>query len=131
LYATCKKYNIPFRQTGKWIVAQNEHQEEYLQRLHQHSKDIKVETEFLSLERGKQLEPHVRAETAILSSPSTGIIDSHAYMTYLLGDFENSGGTIAYNTSVVGIEPSSKGYTITTKAKDESFQITAKNCCNA
>ena len=37
---------------------------------------------------------------AALHSPSTGIIDSHAYMLSLQGDFENAGGLVAFHASV-------------------------------
>ena len=35
--------------------------------------------------------------TAAIHSPSTGIVDSHALMLALQGDFENAGGVVALN----------------------------------
>ena len=42
------------------------------------------------------------ATTGALFSPSTGIIDSHAYMLTLLGDAQNSGATLVLNSPVLG-----------------------------
>ena len=47
------------------------------------------------------LEPAL-ATTGALFSPSTGIIDSHAYMLTLLGDAQNSGATLVLNSPVLG-----------------------------
>jgi 2-hydroxyglutarate dehydrogenase len=67
----------------------------------------------VSLEEGAKLEPYVRAQSGILESPTTGIIDSHAYMQYLLGSFLEQSGDIAYNATVISISPlSPSGYTI-------------------
>ena len=49
----------------------------------------------------QHLEPNVRSLGG-LRSPSTGIVDSHGYMMALLGDFENHGGMVAYETTVLG-----------------------------
>jgi L-2-hydroxyglutarate oxidase LhgO len=46
------------------------------------------------------LEPEIRASAALLS-PSTGIIDSHAFMLALQGDIEAHGGVIACSTRVL------------------------------
>lgn len=50
-------------------------------------------------------EPAVRAERGVLESPTTGIVDSHALMVHLLGQFENYGGTLALGSAVEGITP--------------------------
>ena len=48
---------------------------------------------------------------AALHSPSTGIVDSHAFMLALQGDLENAGGLVALNSPLasalmrVGIAP--------------------------
>ena len=50
-----------------------------------------------------ELEPEVMGVGAALS-PSTGIIDSHAYMISLQGIIEANGGFIAFQNSVQGID---------------------------
>jgi 2-hydroxyglutarate dehydrogenase len=68
-----------------------------------------VPTRFLSKEESKREEPDVRAQEAVLESSSTGIVDSHGLMTYLLGQFEDRGGDIAYKTEVTGVTRRSGG----------------------
>jgi L-2-hydroxyglutarate oxidase LhgO len=47
------------------------------------------------------LEPALSCEAALLS-PSTGIIDSHAYMLALRGEAEDAGAAFAFHTPLVG-----------------------------
>jgi 2-hydroxyglutarate dehydrogenase len=109
LYDLCKRQQIPHRNTGKWVVAQNDIEFEQLQKIYEHSKRIGVPTNFLSVEDGKQMEPDVQAKAGILESPTTGIIDSHSYMQYLQGDFEDRGGITALNSRVTRIVPRNNG----------------------
>lgn len=53
----------------------------------------------------------MRAAAGCLESPTTGILDSHSYMTTLLGQFEDAGGTWAPGSTVVGLTPLSSGGT--------------------
>ena len=104
--------------------------------MHKHCQELGVETEFLSREQAKILEPDVRAVVSVLHSPSTGIIDSHSLMTYLLGRLEEQDGNIAYGSLVKSIEPltkGSEGYKLTTISQDskEEFEITSRYVINA
>ena len=87
LYELCKKNDIPHRNTGKWIVAQDAAQMDALQKVHDFAKSINVPIHFLSKDEAKSREPDVRAEAGVLESPSTGIVVSHSLMQYLDGDF--------------------------------------------
>lgn len=106
LYAFCGSRGVPFRRTGKWIVAQNDIQVEALQRIHDFCKnEISVPIRWVGDEEAKRREPEVRADKAILESPTTGIVDSHALMAALQGDFENGGGTMALASTVTAVRP--------------------------
>ncbi|KKY20848.1 putative fad dependent [Phaeomoniella chlamydospora] len=144
MYSVCSKHNIPHRNTGKWIVAQNEQQMNELQKIHESCKAIGVPTEFLARSEISSGEPDVRAEAGVLSSPSTGIVDSHSLMTYLEGAFLDHGGDLAVSTTVTSIEPlssstsgslpGSSGWSITTVATDDASSpttITAQNLINS
>ncbi|XMA16240.1 hypothetical protein WAI453_009031 [Rhynchosporium graminicola] len=142
LYALCAKHHIPHQNTGKWIVAQTPQQYEALVKIHEFTKTLlDVPTHFISSKQAASEEPHVRALSGILASPSTGIIDSHAYMQYLLSDLESKGGDIAYNSLVTSIQPSSSsstkkgttGWEITTldSASSEKTTITASTLINS
>lgn len=77
---------------------------EELERLHEFARSIDVPMHFLSREEIARQEPDVRAEAGVLESPTTGIIDSHAFMAYLEGSFEERGGEEVLNTIVTKIE---------------------------
>ena len=54
----------------------------------------------LSGEAARQLEPALNCDAALLS-PSTGIVDSHAFMLALRGDAEASGAAFAFHTPLL------------------------------
>lgn len=132
-YDVCQKYGIAYRKTGKWIVAQTPEHAKYLSEIHEHAKKLDVPTRFISTEEIKREEPHVRAKEAVLESSSTGILDSHTLMMYLLGQFEERGGDIAYMTKVIAISPRSRGgFDITFQSEDsEETTIDAGVVINA
>lgn len=133
MYALCEKHNIPYKNCGKWIVAQDDSQMAELDKLHTFAQEIDVPTRFLSLEEGKRREPDVRAQRGILESETTGIVDSHAYMTYLQGDFEEQGGDCALGGAVIKIEAvdgGRGGYKIWTEGEGEE-PITAETIVNS
>jgi len=87
--------------------------------MHEHGKLLDVPTRFVSKDELRREEPEVRAEEAVLESSSTGILDSLGLMTYLLGQFEDRGGDIAYLSTVTGIAPrSGGGFDVTVKSSD-------------
>lgn len=101
LYEYCTQKNIPYKNTGKLIVASNDQQ---LQKLHDIKQKAAVngvnDLVFYSKSQINELAPGVNAQQA-LYSPSTGIIDSHAYMISLLGDAEAAGAMLAVNSKVI------------------------------
>eukprot|EP00548_Thalassiothrix_antarctica_P000080 CAMPEP_0194140124 /NCGR_PEP_ID=MMETSP0152-20130528/9724_1 /TAXON_ID=1049557 /ORGANISM="Thalassiothrix antarctica, Strain L6-D1" /LENGTH=394 /DNA_ID=CAMNT_0038838257 /DNA_START=12 /DNA_END=1193 /DNA_ORIENTATION=+ len=106
LYDYMKERDIPVRQCGKLIVATDSttNSKERLLQLRQNAIDNGVnDIEILSNNDDiRALEPNVVGNAA-LYSPSTGVFDSHSYMTSLLVDAENSGTTtLALSTKVDG-----------------------------
>jgi len=103
LYAYCQQRHIPYRQCGKLIVATDENQRQQLEQINRWAQLNGVDDlELLTPSQAYALEPELACTGAILS-PSTGILDSHALMVSLLGDAENSGAVLAYQTRVIGI----------------------------
>jgi 2-hydroxyglutarate dehydrogenase len=107
-------------------------------KLHKFTRAIGVPTRFVSLEEAAKLEPFVRATVSILESPTTGIIDSHAYMQYLLGSFLDHSGDVAYHSTVtaitpIGTTPNITGYTITARdgTTHEESSFTASTLINS
>lgn len=95
---------------GKWIVAQDDDQMGELEKVYDFCATINVPMRFVSPEEGKERQPDVRAEKGILESTTTGIVDSHSYMQFLQGDFEDKGGICALHSPVTRVEPIDNGH---------------------
>jgi len=72
--------------------------------VHDLSREIGVPTHFLSRAEAQAREPDVRAEAGVLASPTTGILDSHGFMQFLQGEFEEGGGECAFGSAVTAVE---------------------------
>lgn len=135
MYELCEKQGIPYRNCKKWILAQDDQQHEQLHETHNFAKLIGVPTHFISLAEARDREPDVRANNAVLESPTTGIIDSHTYMSYLESNFQSKGGDLACHTNVDTVEPLSngvQGYKIqTTSPAGETATVTAETLVNS
>ena len=136
MYDLCEKQSIPYCNTKKWVLSQNAEQHEELVKTHDFAKSIDVPTHFISLLEAHAREPDVRAVEAVLESPTTGIVDSHAYMSYLESEFQSKGGDLACHTSVESIEPldsGNGGWRIGTKSQSSSDidTITADTLINS
>ncbi|KAI9502948.1 hypothetical protein GGI25_003222 [Coemansia spiralis] len=109
LYDYCNRRNVPFGKVGKWVVAQNDEQAEYLHRLAKHCVDLDVPVEIIGKTQAQGIEPFVRTHQ-VLVSPTTGILDSHAYMLALHQDLEDNGADFAPNTEVIAISTGQQKY---------------------
>jgi L-2-hydroxyglutarate oxidase LhgO len=101
LYAYCRDHGIPHRNCGKLIVATTPKETEKLQSIRAHAEANGVlDMQPLAGEAARALEPALNCDAALLS-PSTGIIDSHAYMLALQGDAEAAGAAFAFHTPLL------------------------------
>jgi L-2-hydroxyglutarate oxidase LhgO len=101
LYQYCRDHGVPYRNSGKLIVATSPKETEKLQSIRAHAEANGVlDLQTLSGEAARALEPALNCDAALLS-PSTGIIDSHAYMLALRGDAENAGAAFAFHTPLL------------------------------
>ncbi|CAN0308714.1 unnamed protein product [Discosporangium mesarthrocarpum] len=102
MYAFCDEHGVAYNNCGKIIVATNAEQLPELERLKTNAAANGVtDLEWMSPEQVTEMEPAVYCVGA-LWSPSTGILDSHAYMLALQGDAEEAGAMIAFMTPVTG-----------------------------
>jgi 2-hydroxyglutarate dehydrogenase len=135
LYTLCATHSIPHSNCGKWIVAQDAAQRSALDSVHDFATSLSIPIRFLSTSEASRREPDVRAEAGVLESPSTGIVDSHALMQFLEGDFLNTGGICAFNspvTSILPLDSGRKGWEIsTTTPEGETTSITAETLVNS
>ncbi|MCC7425797.1 MAG: NAD(P)/FAD-dependent oxidoreductase [Alphaproteobacteria bacterium] len=100
LYAYCAERGIPHKNCGKLIVATAEDENAKLAAIKARAEANGVEgMKLLSAGEAQRLEPNLRC-TAALLSPTTGVIDSHAYMLALQGDAEHAGATFAFHSPI-------------------------------
>lgn len=103
LYDYLVQRHIRHSRCGKLIVASSDVQFEQLETILANAINNGVDDlSILSARQAQSLEPSLQCVGA-LQSPSTGIVDSHAYMLSLLGDAENLGATLVGNALVESI----------------------------
>ncbi len=102
LYEFCSQRGVEARRCGKLVVATSEAQQARLAAIEAAGRANGVhDLTQIPQAQALALEPDLRC-TGALWSPSTGIIDSHAYMLALQADLEAAGGAVALDTPVQG-----------------------------
>mmetsp|Transcript_33711 Transcript_33711/g.58249 ORF Transcript_33711/g.58249 Transcript_33711/m.58249 type:complete len:374 (+) Transcript_33711:259-1380(+) len=116
LYKFCETHGVPFKRCGKLIVATEDVQKPRLQELLTKGHRNGVEDlRRVGRAEARALEPNVECVEALFS-PSTGILDSHAYMLALQGEAEDHGAAIALGTEVEDLKLSNPGNKILASA---------------
>jgi len=128
LYQHCADFHVAYKKIGKWIVASDKDQLDGLTSIKQRAAINGVEDlEFFDAAKCSALEPELNCVGA-LNSPSTGIIDSHAFMISLQGILESHAGQIAFDTKVTRITKlPGDGFTLETISNGEPYEVSAKN----
>jgi L-2-hydroxyglutarate oxidase LhgO len=136
LYDYCAERGIAHKRCGKLIVATNEAQVAQLQGIIAKAAANGVhDLKLLTRNEARALEPQLECIAAV-HSPSTGIIDSHALMLSLQGDFENSGGLVVLNSPIAGVFIASNAIklivnSVNESGTEQSTEIWTKNLVNA
>ena len=99
LYALCERHNVPHQRCGKLVVATDEVQHAALDRIAQMAAANGVPVEWKSAGAVRAMEPALNA-TGALWSPTTGIVDSHAYMLAIQAELEHAGGVVALGSAL-------------------------------
>ena len=112
LYEYCESHGVPHKRCGKLIVATTPEESTKLAAIKAQAAANGV-ADLEQLDRGqvKAMEPALAADTALLS-PSTGIIDSHAFMLALRGDAEDAGTACAFEAPLNHASVSADGFTL-------------------
>jgi L-2-hydroxyglutarate oxidase LhgO len=130
LYRYCEERGLPHRNCGKLIVATSANELATLPAIAARAAANGVsDLRQISAAEALALEPALSATGALLS-PSTGIIDSHALMTALLGDAENHGALLALKSPVVSGRATSAGIEIDVGG-DEPMTLRTRLLVNA
>jgi len=113
LYDYCKKYDVPFNNCGKLIVATSEEEISVIEGIRLTAINNGVDDmQVLARDQIAEMEPNIFALKALFS-PSTGIIDSHSLMKQYETNSINNGCQIAYGSEVTAIKRIKDGYEIT------------------
>ncbi|KAH9482469.1 L-2-hydroxyglutarate dehydrogenase, mitochondrial [Psilocybe cubensis] len=146
MYERCITYNIPYKQTGKLVVAKA-NQLPYIQSLYTKSLKLKwppyssteaqkepvLPTKLLSREAIEKLEPDLSTDiVAALWCPKTGIVDSHSFMESLEQDvIDSEEGQLVFNSEVVRIDryrnPSEKKYVGGASSSEEGWVVQVRS----
>lgn len=112
LYAYCRQRGVPHRQVGKLIVAGSPADLPILADYERRAVGNGV-NDLVWVDRPQiaTMEPAIKSEAG-LHSPSTGVIDSHAYMLTLLHDFEDAGGIFLRRTAFVAARSTRDGHEV-------------------
>lgn len=129
LYAYLCERGIGHQRCGKLIVATAPNQVPDLARMQANATACGMpDTQLISAQEAMEREPHLQCAGA-LSSPTTGIVDSHGLMLSLQGDLENAGGSVVLNTPVNSAHITGDGTIICTGGAD-AMQLRAKQVVN-
>lgn len=113
LYQYCQQHNIPHKACGKLVIASHADEIPALKTLESQAKSNGIDNlQWLNQSEVAAKEPNIRA-VAALFSPSTGIIDSHAYLQQLCSDIISNGSHVLYRQTVTGICKTGKGFMVT------------------
>jgi L-2-hydroxyglutarate oxidase LhgO len=131
LYDYCRERDIPHQRCGKLVVATDDNQHGRLEAIFQQAVRNGVrDLVRLSSDEVRQLEPEISCTRGLLSA-STGIVDSHAFMTSLAGDLEAHNGWVALRTRFEGASREHGSFRITTRSQGESAVISSRWLINS
>lgn len=110
LHDYMKAHNVPHMHCGKFIVATDEAHVEDLAGIAARARANGVDDlHELTGAEAMETEPALSVHAALVS-PSTGILDAHAYMLALRGDIEDHGGAIAFGAALERAEAAPGGF---------------------
>jgi L-2-hydroxyglutarate oxidase LhgO len=105
LYEFCERQGVPHRRCGKLVVATRDEQRTALADLLARGSANGVDgLRLIERAEAQAMEPQLDC-VAALWSPSTGIVDSHALMTALLGRAEQHGAQLVLQTRFESASP--------------------------
>lgn len=126
LYAFARENGIPHARIGKIVVAISEEEQPRLAALTATARANGVhDLAHLDAAAVRALEPEIACAGALLS-PSTGIVDSHAFMVALEGHVRSGRGSIVFNAAVERIRLLESGaFALDTASAGERATLTA------
>jgi L-2-hydroxyglutarate oxidase LhgO len=121
----CRQHQVPYKQTGKLLVAVERWQREYIQHTFETAKANNVPgVRLLTEAEAKVFEPNIRCSEGALYVPTSGILEPTSLVkAYERLAIEND-AMFLYGTTVVNIEPKGSGFVVHTRSngREESFE---------
>lgn len=119
----CAALDVPYKQTGSFVVAFGPEQEKTLRRLYENGTANGVPgLEILSGEKAREMEPNLSPEiTAALHAPSAAIVSPWEFALAMAENAVQNGADLHLETRVTGLAPIEGGWKIaTTKGEFEA-----------
>lgn len=130
LYEFCRAHAVPHARTGKLVVATGEREHPRLRELLATGRANGVaDLRLLPPPAVAALEPAVRCSLGLLS-PSSGIIDSHAFLLALQAGLEQAGGLVLTRHPVAGGRIGAGGIRLHIGG-EIGFEVTCRTLVNA
>jgi L-2-hydroxyglutarate oxidase LhgO len=117
-YEFARKHQVPCKQTGKLIVANDEAESRILDQYLRQAKTNGVPgVRKIDADEIRQLEPNVRAHSALLV-PTSGIVDPTAFIHQVYASASNRGANFMSETKVVDLELSNEEVIVSIRYRD-------------
>ncbi|CAB1059185.1 Glycerol-3-phosphate dehydrogenase (EC [Olavius sp. associated proteobacterium Delta 1] len=117
LYRFCEQHGVPFRQTGKLVVAANNEETAVLETYRARAIENGVPVQLVTGVRAAELEPCVRAAAA-LRLPTSGIINPTVLVHKLHLLAAENGAQFLTSTQVAGIKAHNEGLAVEIEYRD-------------
>ncbi|HET7259900.1 MAG TPA: NAD(P)/FAD-dependent oxidoreductase [Candidatus Acidoferrum sp.] len=118
-YEFCKKHNVPFRHTGKLVVAANGHEQADLEALKKKGEENGVEgLRLIGPAEIRKREPHI-AGAAAIEVPSTGIVSAEELVHAYARIATSQGANVVTRARVVSLEAGRGAIRVRLKIGDE------------
>jgi len=127
LFEYCERNGVPFRRTGKLVIALDAHEEKALEQLYRRGTENGVQGLTL-VDAGfiRAREPHIAARAALHSS-ATGIVDAEALVRTLARQCAELEVFVLPGSPLLGVEAGNDGLTVRTPSE----RILARALVNA
>jgi len=130
LYRYCAERGIAHRNSTKLVVATSEAQIPTLHKIKANAEACGMpHLHLIEGTEARRLEPNLRCVAALLS-PTTGIVDSHGLMLAYLGDAEERGAMLAFNSPVEAGRVTEEGIELRTGGPD-GMRLSCRTVVNA
>jgi L-2-hydroxyglutarate oxidase LhgO len=125
LYPFLDRHGVGYDRCGKLVVATRPEETAELDALFERAQENGVEgVQRMTASQAKALEPQLECLAAI-SSPESGVFDSHGYMLALQGEIESAGGAVATHAPFESAAPIAGGFRISAGG-EEPATLTAR-----